>query len=535
MAAAGDPQDADKLPRLAEFFHRLQFDEDAEYNMTEPWYLGGWPNYAGIPDVSNSQFAILGLMTAELMLDSYTVPEQVLANATVFENQCQNWPGVNEMPWAHNTSLPSHADGGFVYNAYRSRTPLGEQMFESYGSITAAGYWSYLALGNDDRQPEVAIARDWLDEEYTLETNPRMEDEGTFYYLWSQTRALAISGQDWVVDGSGKLHDWRAEIADYWIDMQRSDGSWPGNPQTGWREEEPELAGIYAILCLQTAHLMAPDPELTLQVDGASDVRFIDLAGNKLESDASRGLTVDGDSLTCTDPEVFRKVWVSVPSGGPAILTVTGTWNGDRTAEVTRSLGSGPASALVSTGGFAGPFGIHVTVLEDAPVMVVEKKDVRLVPGETQVIEFAVSETSGNGPVVRTMLVTDAGEGVVADVDVQGVDVAAGGSEVVKLTISLDEDVKSAKGWNLVFTSSTAPPMAMPITLEQEEDNDTGMTLWYVLIVVVLIVLVFFFLLLPQVAKKGGAEPAPAPEAEEADEEGPVPPPEAEEKDGGPE
>jgi squalene-hopene/tetraprenyl-beta-curcumene cyclase len=534
LAAAGDPKDADKLTKMAEFFHYLQFSEDSEYNMTEDWYRGGWPNYAGIPDVSNSQFSILGLMSAELMVDGYSVPDQVYANATAFGNHCQNWPDVNVMPWAHNESLPSHGDGGFVYNAYRSRTPLGEPAFESYGSITGAGYFSYLACGNDDRQPEVAASRAWLDKEYTFDTNPRMENKGTYYYLWSQTRALAMSGQDWVVDGSGKLHDWRAEVVDFWLDMQRPDGSWPGNPETGWREEEPELAGVYAILCMQTAYLMAPDAELTIQVDGSSDVMFIDLAGERLVSDASKGLAVDGDSLTCTDPEVFRKVWVQKPSGGHATITVTGSWSGGRTAEVTRDLGSGPASALVATGGFAGPFGLHVMVLEDAPDMVVEKKGVKLVPGETQVIEFEVSETSGKGPVVRTVLITDAGEGVVADVDVQGVDVAAGGSETIRLTISLDEKVKSTKGWSLVFTSSTAPPVSIPIGLGEEQGTDTGMSLWYMLVVALLVVMVFFFLLLPQVAKRRGEESEPTPEAEDAPEEGPVPEPDVEEEDGGP-
>ncbi|NIT76646.1 MAG: hypothetical protein GWN74_05900, partial [Thermoplasmata archaeon] len=47
MAGAGDPEDADKLEKMAGYLRQLQFSDDSEYNKTEPWYQGGWPNYAG--------------------------------------------------------------------------------------------------------------------------------------------------------------------------------------------------------------------------------------------------------------------------------------------------------------------------------------------------------------------------------------------------------------------------------------------------------------------------------------------------------
>jgi hypothetical protein len=524
MSGAGDPQDADKIPKMVDFMQHLQFSEDSLYDMTEDSYFGGWPNYAGIPDISNSQFALMGLISAELMRDDITIPQDVWDGATTFQHHCQNYPDVNPLPWAHNTSLPSHGDGGFVYNPLRSRTGLGEDKFESYGSITAAGYYSYLVSGCDDRQPEVAAAREWLESEYNLEVNPRMEGKGRFYYLWTQTRALAMGAQDWVVDSSGKLHDWRSEVAHLFIDLQNPDGGWPVNPNSDWREGERVLVGMYAILSLEQAYLMVPEPELTIQIDGASDVKFIDLLGNTLKPDTTRGLTVNGDSLTCTDPELFSKLWVSVPNGGQdATITVTGTWAGDRTSSITRSLGPGASSAFVATGGFAGPFGIHVMVLDDAPVMTVEKRTVELVPGETKVPDFHVSETSGNGPIVRTMLITDTGEGVVADVDVQGIDVPSGSTGDMELTISLAEDVKVGKEWSLVFTSSTTPPVAIPVRAAQEEQQATGATLWYLLIIVILVVLIIFFLLLPQVARGKGESPEPLGQ-EEGEESVPEPP-----------
>jgi hypothetical protein len=535
MASAGDPQDADKLPKMAAYLERLQFSEDSEYNKTEEWYHGGWPNYAGIPDVSNSQFGLLGLIAYDLMSEGYIVPDNVMTNVTEFMMKCQNWPDVNDMPWAHNITLPSHRDGGFVYNAYRSRTPLGEDKFESYGSITGAGYYSYMAGGHDEREPEVAAARAWLEHEYTLDLNPRMIGKGLYYYLWTQTRALAMSGQDWLVDGAGKLHHWRSDVADLFMDLQMANGKWPGNPEVGWREEEPEIAGIYAILTLQAAYMTAPSPELTVQVDGAPSVSFVDLQGRQMVSDATSGLVVDGGTLSCTDPEVFRKLWAVVPDGGSgATITATGTWGGDKTSELTRDLGSGRSTVLVAASGFAGPFGIHLTVFDDAPSLQVDKKKVELVRGETKIIDFELTETSGKGPIQRAMLITHAGEGVVADVDVQGIDVPAGDVDVLRLTISIAENARTEGDWSLVITSSTAPSKVIPLKVVDSKDSEAAIGLWYWLVIVMLVVLVFFFLLLPQMAKRRVEPSEPAPEAEEVNGDEPVPPPDAERDDSEP-
>ncbi|MCK4969804.1 MAG: hypothetical protein KAS77_04735, partial [Thermoplasmata archaeon] len=326
--------------------------------------------------------------------------------------------------------------------------------------MTAAGLFSYLVSGHGPDNPEVAAAREWLDHEYNLEANPRMAGTGLYYYLWSQARALAMSPNDWVVDGYGKLHDWRPEAADFFLDLQLPNGGWPGNPQKGWREDERELAGIYALLTLQTGYLMAPGPELTIEVSGGASVRFIDLEGRVMATDLTRGLTVTDDSLTCTDPETFRKVWVSVDGsdGDIATVTATGTWGDDRTSRTGRTivLGDAGAYALVATGGFTGPFGLNIVAFDRGPVL--ELKDpgpLELVRGETMVIDMDLLETSGNGPVTGIMLISHVGEGIVADVDEQSITVPAGDKGQLGLTISVSEDVKAANDWTMVLVSST--------------------------------------------------------------------------------
>jgi squalene-hopene/tetraprenyl-beta-curcumene cyclase len=501
MSAVSDPQDADRLVNMSAFLQRLQFNDDNPYyNMTQEWYQGGWPNHAGIPDASNSQFGLLGLRAADLYADQVTIPGTVWTDAISFMNNCQNSPDVNDLEWAHNTSLPSHDDGGFVYNGFRSRTPLGELMYESYGSMTAAGLFSYLVSGHGPENPEVTAAREWLEHEYNLEANPRMAATGLYYYLWSQARALSMSPNDWVVDGSGKLHDWRPEAADFFLGRQLPNGGWPGNPSIGWREEEPELAGIYALLTLQTGYLMAPGPELTIQVSGGDAVRFIDLEGRVMATDVTRGLTVTDDSLTCTDPETFRKVWVSVDGsdGDTAMVTATGTWGDDRTSRTSRAfvLGDTGSSALVATGGFTGPFGINIIAFDRGPVLeLADPGPLELVRGETVVVDIDLIEASGHGPLTGIMLISHVGEGIVADVDEQSVNIPAGGTGQIGLTISVSEDIGTTHAWTMVLVSSTSPPVLIEVVVVEPDETWQPTTLyWSILGVMVSLVLIFFYL-----------------------------------------
>jgi squalene-hopene/tetraprenyl-beta-curcumene cyclase len=499
MSSAGDPKDAGMIAKITEFVQSYQFTDSTWYNMTRDWYFGGWPNQAGIPDISNTQFALLGLQCAELYNPSISVDPAVWSHAVQFTHICQNWPSLNTLGWAHNASLPSFDDGGFVYNGYRSRTIKGEEMFESYGSITAAGLFNYLVSGEVPTQAELIVARKWLDERYTFDQNPNMGGNGLYYYLWTQSRVLAMSSQDWVVDGSGKLHDWRAEVASYFMGIQQKNGGWLGNPQSGWREEEPELAAMYALLAMQSAYLMVPEPELTIEVTGSDGVSFIDPMGNKLVSDATRGLEVTTSTLSCTNPEVFRKIWVSA-SGDPGkdlTVTATGTWGEGRSSTTSKTVPGKVAGTTfhVATGGFSGPFGIHITAFEDAPWMETVVPAIELVPGETKVVEIGLEETTGKGPIQMALLVAHLPEGTVADVDFQGIEVTAGGKAVMGVTISVPEDVGTDGTWSLVITSATSPPVTLPVSLVDPDPEEGPTTLyWAAILVLVLVTAVFFIL-----------------------------------------
>ena len=514
MLGAADPQDSAKLDKVANAVIGIQYTKE-ELNASVINYTGGWPNNAGIVDMSNSQFAILALQTSLLLNPVFQVPDGVFENATKFAMRCQNWAAVNPMPWAHNASKVSYNDGGFVYNFLRSRTPLGEQEFESYGSMTAAGLYVYLMAGHGYAFPETAATRAWLEREYSTTEAPRMGGKGMFYYLWTQARALAMSPQDQLVDGAGKAHDWRSDVASYVIARQGADGSWPGNPATGWREEEPNIASIYSILAMAAAYLMVPNPKLELEVTSASSARFVGLDGNALASDPAKGLTVTPLKLTCTDPETFRKVWVDIEgtTGATASVKATGTWGAGRKSEstVTVTLGNDGARVSVGTGGFAGPFGIFLTPMSDGPLLKASPGGkLELVRGTTTIIDLAIEETTGVANVTGLDVFAFLPSGASVDADAQLINVTSDGVGQVELTVFVPANATKGSVGRLVITSNNAMPIFIPVSYVDETSEIAPSSAYWSLILF-LFVVVAVLIALPGMRRKSKQEGGPQP------------------------
>ena len=514
ILGANDPQDAAKREKVTNALIGIQWT-DAELNESVKDYAGGWPNNAGISDISNSQFAMLGLMAARLLNPSVAVPASVYEGMAKFASRCQNWPAANDMPWAHNASLPSYGDGGFVYNVLRSRTPLGEQMFESYGSITAAGLFVLLATGHDYTFPQTTAAREWLEREYTLSENPRMDGRGLYYYLWSMARALAMSPQDRVVDSAGNVREWRSEIVNAFRSIQRSDGGWNGNPNTDWREGEPELASMYALFTMEAAYLMVPNPSFELEVTGATSAKFISLEGAELATDAARGLTVTPTKLTATSPETFRKLWVDISGadGSTATVSAKGTWGQGRqaTTSVQVALGGGGAWVFSATGGFAGPFGIHLQPYAGAPELKTSAgTTMYLKRGEVNVIDLKLTETTGSMNATGVDVVFSLASNATVSVDDQRVTVPKGGSKTVRLSIFVPADATEGAAGYMVVSSDVAPPVRVPVRYGEPEEEEGAPALYWALILV-LFIAVIALIALPAVgrrrAKGGDDEP----------------------------
>ena len=132
-------------------------------------------------------------------------------------------------------------------------------MPRSYGSMTYALFKCYVLAGLDREDPRVQAAWKWLGDHWTLDLNPGFElsrdptapYQGLFYYYQSMARALEVSGEDTIVDGEGRPHAWRQELAARLVSLQsRVDGSWINQNAPRWWEGNPVLATSYALSTL---------------------------------------------------------------------------------------------------------------------------------------------------------------------------------------------------------------------------------------------------------------------------------------------
>jgi squalene-hopene/tetraprenyl-beta-curcumene cyclase len=157
-------------------------------------------------------------------------------------------------------------DGGFIYATSTDKDHIdqaqsqvgevidtnGQSRLRTYGSMTYAGFMSYLYAQLDRNDPRVKDAYNWIRENYTLEENPYAGKQGYFYYLHMLSRALKAWGEPTITDGKGVKHDWANELVDKIASMQKPDGSFT-NEKDRWMEGNPELVTAYALLAIQHA------------------------------------------------------------------------------------------------------------------------------------------------------------------------------------------------------------------------------------------------------------------------------------------
>ncbi|HSI36205.1 MAG TPA: prenyltransferase/squalene oxidase repeat-containing protein [Tepidisphaeraceae bacterium] len=220
-----------------------------------PWF-GGWGySRAGRPDLSNAQMAIEALQNAGLSKD-----DPAFQNALKFITRSQNLSEKNDQKFAGD-------DGGFVYtpaNDGESQAgvimgPDGKRVVRSYGSMTYAGLKSMIYAGLTKDDPRVKGAWAWIGKNWTLDANPGMQPNdpklgdmtryGLYYYYNTMARALNVYDEPTIVDARGAKHDWRAELTDKLVSLQKEDGSWTGEKK--WFEDNAVLATSYVALALQ--------------------------------------------------------------------------------------------------------------------------------------------------------------------------------------------------------------------------------------------------------------------------------------------
>jgi len=204
-------------------------------------------------DLSNTHFVLQALhYSRNLAAESGSAIDRKMDldwdAAITFVSRCQNT--------AENSD--DEEKGGFVYFPGSSKAGTkqlhdGRVALRSYGSMSYAGLLSFIYAGLEKDDPRVESVLTWLKQNYTLDENPGMEQEGLFYYYHTMAKALAIVDIDVLELADGTKVDWRRDLAVHLINLQKADGSW-GNPTGRWWEHDRVLVTAYCTLALEHIH-----------------------------------------------------------------------------------------------------------------------------------------------------------------------------------------------------------------------------------------------------------------------------------------
>lgn len=212
-------------------------------------------------NLSATLFALGALGRGGIPIDS-AEDRRLVAEILAFVKRCQNFPDDPA------TADSRFDDGGFFMcptNPVQNKAGpagvdgAGHSRFRSYGSTTADGLRALLRLGLPSTHPRVRAAKAWLEQRFTVTTNPgdfvaeneELRDAVYYYYVWSLTHAMMHLGGRTIETPHGTV-DWAEALSDELLRRQNQDGSWT-NRFTAAQEDDPLLstsfAGTALILC----------------------------------------------------------------------------------------------------------------------------------------------------------------------------------------------------------------------------------------------------------------------------------------------
>ena len=243
---AGD----DWVKSMTAYLRGQQFTEQNGWNEDHPvygaWGMGGdrrTPPDTGHVDLSMSRHVLQALAAADTSTDVESVllslagDRHAFRKAAVFVNRCH-----------HFGSAPA-TDGGFHFSTVvfdANKAGEGETAFESYGTATADGILSLLALGRRPDDPSLRAAAEWLAAHHLPDQAPGFPKpthhrwrRGLWYYYAAASsaafRRLGIFPP--------------LSTADTLAALQRPDGSFT-NPENLVKEDDPLIATGLALRTL---------------------------------------------------------------------------------------------------------------------------------------------------------------------------------------------------------------------------------------------------------------------------------------------
>lgn len=243
-AANDDGKYAQVIERASKFLKGLQWDQGEGLESSDTGFGGAGYGRHERPDLSNTTFLIEALKTAGVKED-----DPAMKKALLFVSRCQNLESeYNTTEFAARVN-----DGGFYYTPAAGGTSqaglTADGGLRSYASMTYAGLKSMIYAGLKADDPRVTAASRWIRENYTLDSNPGLGQQGLYYYYHTFARTLRVLEWKTVEDAQGLKHDWRKELVTRLGRLQNPDGSWL-NRTDRWYEGDPNLVTAYALLAL---------------------------------------------------------------------------------------------------------------------------------------------------------------------------------------------------------------------------------------------------------------------------------------------
>jgi squalene-hopene/tetraprenyl-beta-curcumene cyclase len=219
--------------------------KNSDIKPDDPKFGGAGYGTSSRPDLSNTAYLIDALHAAGIGEE-----DQALKDAMIFISRCQNLESeFNTLPFASKVN-----DGGFCYTPVAgggsAAKKTDEDGLRSYGSMTYAGLKSMVYAGLTADDPRVVAAVKWIRTHYTVKENPGMGQAGVYYYFHTFAKALDAAGLDKVADAGGTQHDWRRELGEHLVSIQKPNGSWV-NSEKRWMEGDPNLSTAFALLSLR--------------------------------------------------------------------------------------------------------------------------------------------------------------------------------------------------------------------------------------------------------------------------------------------
>lgn len=232
----------------------------------------GWADHMSRPDLSNTQYAALGLWAAQRA--GLVVPPKAwtrLMNRTLkYQARPRSVkPLVSARPAAGTVATRTKmAIAGFHYTPHQGK-PTGSMTTAGIAILGLAEGALGASLG-DNKRREIRAALElglgWLDHNFSLTRNPG-NSSWLYYYLYGLERVGSILGVTYLGD-----HHWYYEGAEFLVGKQKKDGS--------WSQVHAEPDTCFAILFLKratattTGEAKKPRGDIHVAEDGKHDVHL---------------------------------------------------------------------------------------------------------------------------------------------------------------------------------------------------------------------------------------------------------------------